>query len=70
MNRPGRAAKAAPRVASPSLRGSSQTPPCCKHGSSSAGQVGGPMGDARTWGRQPPGSRSLAFREDEEREKA
>lgn len=57
-----------PLTRHPRSRGSRWVPPGCW---SSAGEIGSCVskGDARTSAGQPPGSRSLAFGEDEEREK-
>lgn len=47
MNRPGRAAKAAPHMASPDPGGSPWVPPCCKRGLSSAGEIGSCASEGR-----------------------
>lgn len=66
MNRPGRAAKAAPHMAPPAPGGSPRAA-SVDSALQEKWEVVCPRGDARTSAGQPPGSRSLAFGEDEER---
>lgn len=68
MNRPGPAAKGAPHTAPPEPGGPAGSPRAAGALQEKL-EVVCPRGDARTSAGQPPGSRSLAFGEDEERGK-